>query len=116
MGGVHREPCYRVLTQRRSQCGWGASEEHTGNDVLWDISATKSSVELKQEHSTYGRGEGLVDSPRLAATSVFPPIPPRGAAVHGTSPSGVQRGEHRGYIGLPASADAPRLRGDRYGA
>lgn len=80
------------------------------------MDAVKSFVEFERLFVPYGRGEGLVDSPRHPETGVFPGILPHRSARRSRRSHGVHRGDHRGFIGLPMLAVAPRIGGGRYGA
>lgn len=78
--------------------------------------STMSSARSNQEYVLYGRGEGLVDSPRRPETGVIPPILPHRSSARSCSPCGAHRGAHRGYIGLSVCAVVPCIGGGRYGA
>lgn len=87
--------------------------EHSQGELIFFLESTrKSFVGFERECVHYGRGEGLVDSPRNLATSVFPPILPHRFAARRLSRLGV----HRGYIGMPMRTVVPRVGGGRYGA
>lgn len=91
--------------------------EHSQGELIFFLEITrKSFVGFERECVPYGRGEGLVDSPRHLATSVFPPILPHRFAARRLSRLGVHRGVHRGYIGMPMRTVVPRVGGGRYGA
>ncbi len=72
----------------------------------------KSFVEFERECVSYGRGEGLVDSPRNPETCVFPPILPHRSAARGRQSRGDHRGDHRGFIGIAEAL----IGGGRHGA
>ena len=75
-------------------------------------SPSKSFVGFEREYVSYGRGEGLVDSPRNPETGVFPPILPHRSAARGRQSRGDHRGDHRGFIGIAETL----IVGGRYGA
>lgn len=75
-------------------------------------SPSKSFVEFEREYVPYGRGVGLVDTPRNPETGVFPPILPHRSAARGRQSHGDHRGDHRGFIGIAESL----VGGGRYGA
>lgn len=91
--------------------------EHSQGELVFFLESTrKSFVGIEREFVSYGRGEGLVDSPRHPATGVFPPIFPHRSNARHFSRLGVHRGVHRGYIGMPMRTVVPRVGGGRYGA
>lgn len=91
--------------------------EHSQEEPVFFLENTrKSFVGFERECVPYGRGEGLVDSPRHPATGVFPPILLHRFAACRLSRLGVHRGVHRGYIGTPMRTVVPRVGGGCYGA
>ena len=76
----------------------------------------KSSGRSNNEAVPYGRGEGLVDSPRHPETGVFLPILPHSSAAIRLWRHGAQRRVLRGYIRTPMRPVAPFIGGGRYGA
>lgn len=91
--------------------------EHSQGELVFFLENTrKSFVRFERECVPYGRGEGLVDSPRHPATGVFPPILPHRFAARHLSRLGVHRGVHRGYNGMPMRTVAPHVGAGRYGA
>lgn len=91
--------------------------EHSHEKPVFFLENTrKSFAGFEREFVPYGRGEGLVDSPRHPATGVFPPIFPHRSNARHFSRLGVHRGVHRGYIGTPMRTVTPRVGGGSFGA
>lgn len=91
--------------------------EHSQEEpVFLPENTHKSLAGYERECVPYGRGEGLVDSPRHPATGVFPPILPHHPAARRPSRRGEHRRVHRGYTGAPLLTAMPRIGGDSHGA
>ena len=91
--------------------------EHSQGELIFFLESTrKSFVGFERECVLYGRGEGLVDSPRHPETGVFLPILPHSSAAIRLWRHGAQRRVLRGYIRTPMRPVAPFIGGGRYGA
>lgn len=80
------------------------------------IHTAKSVVEPEPLYAIYGRGEGLVDSPRHLETGVFPLVLPLRSSSNYLSLRREHRRVHRGYNGLSMRLDVHRPGGGRHGA
>lgn len=77
---------------------------------------TKNILVLCQKSVLCGRGEGLVESPRDQKNGFFLPFSSHFSVIFFPRIFGVQRGEHRGYIGAPVHTITLRAGGAHYGA
>lgn len=80
------------------------------------MAPSKSREGSERDCAPYGRGEGLVDSPRHPEAGAFPLLLPLRSDVRYLSPPGVHRRVQRGYIGLSMRLSVHRLGGGRHGA
>lgn len=97
-----------------SESALGEAELPTGgDDQTVAVRPFKSPV---ASCCTYGRGVGLVDTPRPRNIPVFPPVFPRYSTARDLSLHGDHRGAHRGFIGMSMYPDGPLLGGDHHGA